>query len=63
MESILKFNNGRGATLCCLCRTIITAGKLTNDLYCDRCLKERVKIEEEFNAIHKSYSQNTNNKR
>lgn len=54
MNPIYKFNNGRGATLCHLCRTIITVGKPTNDLYCNRCLLERVKIEEEFNAIHKS---------
>ena len=63
MKPIHKFNNGNVATLCHLCRTIITAGKLTNDLYCDRCFKERVKTEEEFNAIHKSYKQNTNDKR
>lgn len=62
MKQIYKFNNGRGATLCHLCRTIITTGKMTNDLYCDRCLKERVKTEEEFRAIHKSYKQNTTNK-
>lgn len=54
MKPIYKFNNGRGATLCHLCRTIITTGKMTNDLYCDRCFNERVKIEEEFNAIHKA---------
>ena len=54
MKPIYKFNNGNGTTLCHLCRTIITTGKMTNDLYCDRCLKERVKTEEEFNAIHKS---------
>ena len=63
MKPIHKFNNSNGATVCHLCRTIITAGKLTNYLYCDRCLKERVKVEEEFNAIHKSYKQNTNDKR
>lgn len=54
MKPIHKFNNGRGATLCYLCRTIITVGKPTNDLYCARCFNERVKIEEEFNAIHKA---------
>ena len=53
MKPIHKFNNGRGATLCHLCRTIITVGKPTNDLYCDRCLTERVKIEEEFAALQK----------
>lgn len=54
MKPIHKFNNGIRVTLCHLCRTIITTGKITNDLYCDRCLSERVKIEEEFNAIHKA---------
>ena len=54
MKPIYKFNNGRGATLCHLCRTIITVGKPTNDLYCDRCLNERVKVETEFSAIHKA---------
>jgi reverse gyrase len=54
MKPIHKFNSGLGATICHLCSTIITVGKPTNDLYCDRCLNERVKIEEEFNAIHKS---------
>ena len=53
MKPIHKFNNGRGATLCHLCRTIITVGKPTNDLYCDRCLAERVKIKEEFTALQK----------
>ena len=53
MNPIYKFNNGRGATLCHLCRTIITTGKMTNDLYCDRCLSERVKVEEEFVALQK----------
>lgn len=51
MKPIHKFNNGRGATLCHLCRTIITTGKPTNDLYCNRCLSERVKTEEEFNLL------------
>jgi len=48
MNPIHKFNNGRGATLCHLCRTIITVGKPTNDLYCDRCLRTRDHIEVEF---------------
>jgi reverse gyrase len=48
MKPIHKFNNGRGATLCHLCRTIITVGKPTNDLYCDRCLSERNHTESEF---------------
>jgi len=65
MKPIHKFNNGRGATLCHLCRTIITTGKMTNDLYCDRCLNERNSTEKEFNKLKanlkKSYSQDTNN--
>ena len=57
MKPIHKFNNGRGATLCHLCSVIITTGKLTNDLYCDRCLNERVKTEEEFAALKKFHKQ------
>jgi hypothetical protein len=53
MKPIYKFNNGNGATLCHLCRTIITVGKPTNDLYCDRCLNERIKTNEEFINIIK----------
>lgn len=74
MNPIYKFNNGKGTTLCHLCRTIITTGKMTNDLYCDRCLKERNHVEVEFlalktnllkkvnNEIQKFYNQNTNDK-
>jgi reverse gyrase len=67
MNPIYKFNNGRGATLCHLCRTIITTGKMTNDLYCDRCLKERNHVEVEFLKLKanlpksNTYNQNTNN--
>ena len=57
MKPIHKFNNGRGATLCHLCRTIITIGKPTDDFYCDRCLNERVKTEEEFAALKKFHKQ------
>jgi hypothetical protein len=35
-KPIHKFNGGRGATLCKICRKIITEG-LTEDLYCDDC--------------------------
>jgi reverse gyrase len=58
MKPIHKFNNGRGATLCHLCRTIITVGKPTNDLYCDRCLNDRVKTEEEFNRLKSDLEKN-----
>ncbi len=65
MNPIYKFNNGNGATLCHLCRTIITTGKPTNDLYCDRCLNERDYSEKEFSLLKaklkKAYNQNTNN--
>jgi reverse gyrase len=57
MKPIYKFNNGRGATLCHLCRTIITTGKMTNDLYCGKCINEQVKVEEEAIALQKFYKQ------
>jgi len=58
MKPIHKFNNGRGATLCHLCRTIITVGKPTNDLYCNRCLSERNHTEEEFNLLKSKLEKN-----
>jgi reverse gyrase len=58
MKPIHKFNNGRGATLCHLCRTIITVGKPTNDLYCDRCLTERNHTEAEFLKLKSKLEKN-----
>jgi len=37
MEPIHKFNNGRGAMLCNGCRTIISTGPKTEELFCDKC--------------------------
>jgi len=50
MKPIHKLNGGIGATLCHLCSIIITTG-LTQDLYCDKCLSERVKTDSEFKQI------------
>lgn len=49
MKPIHKFNNGRGAMLCNKCRTIISTGPATQELYCDRCLNELNLVEEEYN--------------
>jgi len=40
MEPIHKFNNGRGAMLCNGCRTIISTGPKTEELFCDKCKEE-----------------------
>jgi len=37
MKPIHKFNNGRGAMLCNICRTIISTGPKTEELYCEKC--------------------------
>ena len=37
MEPIHKFNNGRGAMICVKCRTIISTGPATEELYCEKC--------------------------
>jgi len=50
MKPIHKLNGGLGATLCHLCSIIITTGN-TQDLYCDKCLSERVKTDPEFKQI------------
>jgi len=50
MKPIHKLNGGIGATLCHLCSIIITTG-LTQNLYCDKCLSERIKTDSEFKQI------------
>jgi hypothetical protein len=45
MEPIHKFNNGRGAMLCNECRTIISTGPKTDELYCDKCKQKNHIIE------------------
>lgn len=40
IKPIHKFNNGNLATLCNKCRVIITE-KLIEDLYCEKCKKEK----------------------
>jgi hypothetical protein len=40
VKPIHKFNNGRGAMLCNNCRTIISTGPATKELYCEKCEKE-----------------------
>lgn len=42
IKPIHKFNNARGAMLCNKCRTIISTGQKTKELYCDKC-KETIK--------------------
>lgn len=43
MEPIHKFNNGRGAMLCNGCRTIISTGPKTEELFCNKCKEENMK--------------------
>jgi hypothetical protein len=50
MKPIHKLNGGIGATLCNLCSIIINTG-LSQNLYCDKCLSERVKTDSEFKQI------------
>jgi hypothetical protein len=45
MEPIHKFNNGRGAMLCNECRTIISTGPKTKELFCDKCKQKNHIIE------------------
>ena len=37
MKPIYKFNNGNGAMICVKCRTIISTGPKTEELYCEKC--------------------------
>ena len=42
VEPIYKFNSGMGGMICNKCRTIISTGQKTKELYCDKC-KETIK--------------------
>lgn len=48
MKPIHKFNNGIGAMLCNYCRIIISTGKKTDVLLCDKCQLDLADV------IHKS---------
>lgn len=37
MEPIYKFNSGMGGMICNICRTIISTGPATKELYCEKC--------------------------
>lgn len=37
IKPIHKFNSGMGAMLCNICRTIISTGSATKELYCEKC--------------------------
>lgn len=50
MEPIYKFNNGRGAMLCLGCRTIISTGPKTEELFCTAC-KEKYKIMKHYGEL------------
>ena len=54
MEPIYKFNNGRGAMICVKCRTIISTGPKTKELFCEKCKPKQDEIMERFiaNAKH-----------
>jgi len=45
MRPIHKFNNGRGAMICNICRKIISVGTPTNVLLCNKCQNEKIKRE------------------
>jgi hypothetical protein len=46
LKPIHKFNNSRGATLCNICRTIISTGPATKELYCEKCKPKQETLEE-----------------
>ena len=60
MEPIHKFNNGRGAMLCNLCRTIISTGPKTEELLCDKC-KQIDEVQAYYDQMEKEVHQNRGN--
>ena len=47
LRPIHKYNMSNGSTLCNNCHVTITTG-LTNDLYCEICIKSKLKIKYYF---------------
>jgi hypothetical protein len=37
IKPIYKFNSGMGGMICNKCRTIISTGPATKELYCEKC--------------------------
>ena len=62
MEPIHKFNNGRGAMLCNTCRTIISTGPATKELYCEKCKPEEEKRYSEAD-MHTAWNSSEQNMR
>lgn len=42
LKPIHKFNGGKGATICLCCKTIIVE-KVTDELFCNKCLESNFK--------------------
>lgn len=61
MEIIYKFNNGKGATLCNKCRTIISTGKKVDRLYCDNCQKDINEMNVFYEQMNKEVHYNKGN--
>lgn len=40
MQNIYKFNSGAGANLCNKCNRVISIGKKTNEIMCNKCKQE-----------------------
>jgi hypothetical protein len=52
METIHKFNNGKGATLCNACRVIISTG-LTSDVLCVECNDNYSMLSQSFDSRYR----------
>ena len=57
---IYKFNNGRGAMLCNICRTIISTGPKTEELYCKKCKGEKI-VQDYYDQMDKEVHFNRGN--
>jgi hypothetical protein len=57
---IYKFNNGRGAMLCNDCKTIISTGPKTEELYCEKCKEEKI-VQDYYKQMDKEVHSNRGN--
>jgi len=61
MKPIYKFNSGMGGMICNICRTIISTGPATKELYCEKCkLKQNEKHQIILYGKEKKFMGNSN---
>jgi hypothetical protein len=60
VNPIYKLNNSNGAMLCNKCRSVISTGEKTNELYCEKCKDDKI-IKIYYEQMEKEVDKDQNN--